>query len=905
MASPTEYDRLTKRIERAQRKFQIDALVKLHPELRGETLARAVAREAMLDATFTRNMRTRVRTGLRRIYSDPTVSGEQRARRIKVLESNERRYLVQHIAAASQRMVHEATWSRLVESGAEFAYWLMDFTKRTHTPDCLAMEGKVWPMSVLDPRTGVNPSNRHAGCGCRLISVQEARARGLALRRGYRPASSLREAGIPKGFGRIDAKRGIIRVPIRPGARGGLVSVRTYTRRRKGKVETVRAHTRHLVISGVVSPELEGGLERYLDSVEGGKIADMQGQMADLIAGARKLYDLDERDESLRTLSRVHAAAMNPEGVRVRMGRQVRIDPKNPSRLFPVPIPIQEPEGVVDPWGADGTYRWIIPPDALGNDRQKLIQTLDDSGAFEFDETDDGTEVWTKPHLRAPIARSRARHAEIIASPMRRLRIVEAGLAFDNDDPLDKGDDEADIDWDDRDENNYESRFAGVPHTWIGDAAEAIVSAATERLKELDIIGDNATMEWASVRRADRNAPLDWVAVTPDDPQRSFGIEVKGESMRGWVPSATPESGLDIRGRDRARKLAEQVARGVRPALATVFVDADHDVAHMFLMPYTEDKNAYKGARVPLGLRDALLDGSIRPGDTAMASRGTKLDENARTTVFVGTFRLPYNPLKAGEDARPSTTRLQLLAKTGGGAFDVGPSKEPRNLSLKSMTIGPGESRTAFEREGRDERLVDLFTKQNLSLQAIASEVEMSPTGVRAALVRLLGKKKYASLSGGSGARKDLGPDRKRAIAPGEMRQEIVRLADEGVAPNEIARRLKLGVPFVKSVVEKRGARPKRAALPPPPPEEITPEPEDATPASIPAETPGLSRRERRQAREVAELHDHAGISFEELDSVLGLEDGEAELLYRLVKSGKVAESAVRTPSSEPALVGN
>lgn len=46
------------------------------------------------------------------------------------------------------------------------ALWLMDPTKKEHTLDCLAMEGETWAWSVL---RWINPANRHAGCGCKLV----------------------------------------------------------------------------------------------------------------------------------------------------------------------------------------------------------------------------------------------------------------------------------------------------------------------------------------------------------------------------------------------------------------------------------------------------------------------------------------------------------------------------------------------------------------------------------------------------------------------------------------------------------------------------------------------------------------------------------------------------------------
>ena len=51
------------------------------------------------------------------------------------------------------------------------ALWLMDPTKKEHTLDCLAMEGETWAWGVL---RWINPANRHAGCGCKLVPDSNA-----------------------------------------------------------------------------------------------------------------------------------------------------------------------------------------------------------------------------------------------------------------------------------------------------------------------------------------------------------------------------------------------------------------------------------------------------------------------------------------------------------------------------------------------------------------------------------------------------------------------------------------------------------------------------------------------------------------------------------------------------------
>lgn len=65
----------------------------------------------------------------------------------------------------------EEEWVR--DQSPDGAYWVMDPTKKMHTPDCLAMANKAWTWSVLGL---VRPSNRHNLCGCRLVPLPMARA---------------------------------------------------------------------------------------------------------------------------------------------------------------------------------------------------------------------------------------------------------------------------------------------------------------------------------------------------------------------------------------------------------------------------------------------------------------------------------------------------------------------------------------------------------------------------------------------------------------------------------------------------------------------------------------------------------------------------------------------------------
>jgi hypothetical protein len=78
--------------------------------------------------------------------------------------------------AAQQRVYERVQEQRLQQVSPEGAYWMIDPSRKTHTPDCLAMNGHAWSWKVLSI---IRPSNRHFGCQCQLLSLQIARAAAM------------------------------------------------------------------------------------------------------------------------------------------------------------------------------------------------------------------------------------------------------------------------------------------------------------------------------------------------------------------------------------------------------------------------------------------------------------------------------------------------------------------------------------------------------------------------------------------------------------------------------------------------------------------------------------------------------------------------------------------------------
>jgi len=90
--------------------------------------------------------------------------------RIRDIVHRERYYNKLRLEALSRRLngVFDHHKLRSEDPRSDYsggALWVMDYSKETHTNDCVAMAGKVWSWAVL---RYVNPTNRHPGCGCSL-----------------------------------------------------------------------------------------------------------------------------------------------------------------------------------------------------------------------------------------------------------------------------------------------------------------------------------------------------------------------------------------------------------------------------------------------------------------------------------------------------------------------------------------------------------------------------------------------------------------------------------------------------------------------------------------------------------------------------------------------------------------
>lgn len=86
----------------------------------------------------------------------------------------ERRYAEQHASAQVARAVGAANQAYLEQVSPRGAYWMRN-PRLNSEKYCLALDGHFWPHDIL--RQVFPPV--HGGCGCRLLSEQQATARGL------------------------------------------------------------------------------------------------------------------------------------------------------------------------------------------------------------------------------------------------------------------------------------------------------------------------------------------------------------------------------------------------------------------------------------------------------------------------------------------------------------------------------------------------------------------------------------------------------------------------------------------------------------------------------------------------------------------------------------------------------
>jgi hypothetical protein len=702
----TEFQRARDAIFRAHRSFMRSSLVALHPNLPPAAIGKAMLREQQLGATYEQRAARRLRLGIGKVTTARGLTPAQRRAAItKVLEA-ERRYLQLRMARASHRMIVESDLARLEAEGEQLGVWTLDPTKRTHTPDCLTMANKAWPLSLLRQ---YGPQTRHAGCGCRVRSIAEARAMGVPVGRGRFTSARerlLQEAGTEPDVtelvervawavehGSVDSAldgiagdtrlRGLlalilesIKVPIRPGLHWNEA---LHPRGPGG---------RFIHVYGSVDPSLRPHLQRFLRATAAGDPDAMDAHYEELYKAARKRmsaahgaqrkarqgtkrYDAATKarraaEKDMRTIARVRAAAINPSGTRVPVGTTAPIG----TRRVPVPAIPHEPGALlVKPWAPGNTFRWHLNPADIGDGGRSLALMRRHKDFTVRDQADGSVLITTRGRMNAHAALLRARSLEASLPQLRRSRATAPRKPFADDRPLD-----LDVPAD----RDMSVTYRNVSKGQIGDTGEAAIRDVRDRLVELGMADpSDAGFFWPTAGRAD--TPIDWVI-------GNRAMEVKTHAWRGSTPGSEtprPKIGLDsssLKSGDIADLNAKhRKGKGpLRPALVQIFTDLDNNVAHVFVYDYPRGK-PITAVRVPSDMFADLAAGKLRPGEQRRP-RGA----NAPTT-YVGTFKLRVNPLRDKAGHRLKREELHARAahvstKTNpiklGGPADVGPRGE-------------------------------------------------------------------------------------------------------------------------------------------------------------------------------------------------------------------------------------
>jgi hypothetical protein len=134
-----------------------------------EDVAQVIADEAQLAALF--QQRSHERFKARVAAATKEADRAKVKQRVQTAIDAERRYAVQHQEMVAQRAVAAVDRAALRRASPAGAAWLLGPAK-THTPECVAMAGKLWPWQALDYHAFWPPV--HGGCACQLMGIDPA-----------------------------------------------------------------------------------------------------------------------------------------------------------------------------------------------------------------------------------------------------------------------------------------------------------------------------------------------------------------------------------------------------------------------------------------------------------------------------------------------------------------------------------------------------------------------------------------------------------------------------------------------------------------------------------------------------------------------------------------------------------
>ena len=641
------------RIRQAHSRFQMESLRRLYPDLAGTLLDSKYEEERKRDEEFLARMESRIRLKIEAAFSDPNLTQAEKARKARSALSLEQHYFKRHLSEAAWRMARTAEMIRLKEAGEPGAYWLMDSGLASHTDDCLAMEGRVWPWAVLDL---VNPANRHPGCGCKLIAEGVARQMGLPLKRGYRGAMWQASVG-------EQLSEGVIRVPLPPGAHGG---------NELHDSESGRFVSRTLL--GSIPDELKPAFSQLTAAAEKGDRKEVRARAAHMRYRIEQAIPAGQRPDALLAVASVLAASDNPTGRRVATGAAAR-------------APLAKADNAGG-W-ANGGHAWSVPRGVLSPATVQALQKVHDPD-LQITDGPNGELRISHPKMR------RARDLEITLPELRTFRVDGDGKPLEDERGLDVGDDENRVDL----KAGYRrTNYRNVDNRQLGDSGETLIDGVMSRLEELGyLVPGDTRKEFLSEGGALNE--LDWII-------NGFAVEVKSSSYRGLVPGATQEGqGISASEARRKQEALDEMNRlraqdgepPLRPMLIQVITDLDRDQGHVFIHEYTSGK-PFTSRRLPRELSASLLSGTLQAGKGAHPERGA----DDAPTVFAGTFPLVYNPLKTshrpGEHLTPEMSQSLRGVSKDRPPQDKGITDTPAGLDAPRVT-----HKTAARHRGESSR---------------------------------------------------------------------------------------------------------------------------------------------------------------------------------------------------------
>lgn len=730
-------------LTRARSRFDVAAVARLNPDLTPRQRVLAVRQEQRYAREWERRARQRIRG---RLAIDPS---EETA---LSMIPRERSILENHLAVAGLRMTARADLAALRASGGTHGYWLRsDRPWPESCPECQARSGKLWPLDWL--RQHGPP--RHPNCGCKIITPAAARAWGMPID----DPEPIQEAAAPNGLQIAPMSWSLLAhatdallttiLRIQEDARADGMSAERAERLamllREATVPVWREQDhprwpeghplggrfRHADID--VPDVMKPGLADLDTAARAGDAHGIDRGYERMVKAAKTLPKTD-RGAALQTAARVRAAVFNPRGLRTPTG--ALIDAGDEQR---VPVPLAIPSGgITHPWAhaADGsaTFMWEVHRGELGPDHDRLVHTL--RRIPQLTTTDlpgGGVRIQSAPQRNPVQATGDARRVELLAPQLTATRVQVPGVDLADTRRVDLHPDEGG--------SRQKTWYPGVTPRMLGDSARNLIDTTHARMTELGLTSAD------DPDKGPARSPMDWVI-------GNRGITVEAQSMRSVIPGQQQRSDTQS-ARMRAAKLAYVQQHDLKPSLVHALVDLDNDVAHLFLHDYPDRDTTFNEIRPPVALIDRLVAGTLRPGDDETAATGPDAGRGAKRFVFLGTFRLAYNPLLAQMD-------LDTARRKRGGKppLDVGvraPVSAPVDRVGVRQAKQQAAKQTVADREARDARIVALYNDgEGLSQNEIAAMLGVNQSTV----ARILRKQ-------GAHTNEFRAPKAKPLVAPG------------------------------------------------------------------------------------------------------------------------------------------